>query len=62
MGDEVGGNVRGKRRIRKQIWCRNLNDLGVGIRILLKWILKKYDLKVWIRFICFRMESSDGLL
>jgi hypothetical protein len=37
-------------------------DLDVGGRIILKWILEKQDRAVWAGFICLNIGSSGGLL
>jgi hypothetical protein len=37
-------------------------DLGVDGRILLEWILQKYDGKVWTGMIWHRIETSGRLL
>jgi hypothetical protein len=39
-----------------------LGDKVVDGRILLKWILKKQDMRMWTRFIWHRTGSSGGLL
>jgi hypothetical protein len=39
-----------------------LEDPGIGERILLKWIIKKYDWRAWSEFIRLRVETSGGLL
>jgi hypothetical protein len=36
--------------------------LGIGERIILKWILMKWDCSVWIRFIRLRIGFSGGAL
>jgi hypothetical protein len=40
----------------------HLEDLVIGGKIILKWILGKSDLEVWIEFIWFRTGISVGLL
>jgi len=36
--------------------------MGVGGRIILKWILEKYGRKLWTRCIWFSIGASSGLL
>jgi len=36
--------------------------IGVDGRIILEWILGKYDGKVWTVFIWLRIGTNDGLL
>jgi hypothetical protein len=49
-----------------QIWSENLQDhtedLGVDRRIILEWILGKYDGKVWIGFMWLRIGTIGGPL
>jgi hypothetical protein len=40
----------------------NLEGTGVDERIILKWILKKYDGRVWTGFIWLRIRAGSGLL
>jgi hypothetical protein len=37
-------------------------DVEVGGRILLQWILKKYDGLLWTGFIWLKIGTSDGIL
>jgi hypothetical protein len=39
----------------------HMEDLGV-VRTILKWILRKLGLAVWIGFIWFMTETREGLL
>jgi hypothetical protein len=41
---------------------RPYGDLGTDERIILKWILKKQDGKIWIGFVWLRIGSSGRLL
>jgi hypothetical protein len=49
---------REKLEIRTQFWSENLKgrdhleDVGVDGRIILKWILRKWDVTVWTGCIC----------
>jgi hypothetical protein len=38
-----------------------LEDLPADSRIILKWILKKYCIRVWAGFIWLRIESGVGV-
>jgi hypothetical protein len=46
-------------------WLENLKvgylleDLGVGGRIVLKWVIHTYDMRVWTGFILFRIGSCE---
>jgi hypothetical protein len=39
-----------------------LEELGVDGRIIINWILKKWDMRQWTRFIWLRIESIGGVL
>jgi hypothetical protein len=37
-------------------------DLGIDRRIILKWLLRNSNGRVWIRFIWLRIGTGGGLL
>jgi hypothetical protein len=37
-------------------------DLGLGVRIILKWMLERHDEVLWTRLIWLRIGTSGGLL
>jgi hypothetical protein len=39
-----------------------LEDLYVGGRITLRWMLEKFDGVAWARLMCLRIGTSSGLL
>jgi hypothetical protein len=39
----------------------NMGELGVGGKVILKWVLRKHDVNIFIRFIWFRIQSSGWL-
>jgi hypothetical protein len=39
-----------------------LGHQGVDGRIILKWILKKYDVRAWTGFIWLRIGTDGGLM
>jgi hypothetical protein len=39
-----------------------LGEIGVDVRIILKCISKKYDVRVWSRFIYRKVGTNGGLL
>jgi hypothetical protein len=51
----------------KRMWQVNLKgrnrseQLGVNARIILEWILEKYSVKLWTRFIWLRIGTVGGL-
>jgi hypothetical protein len=47
------GKLEGERALRR-CKCRQT--------VILKWILKKYGVRVWTGFIWFSIETSGGLL
>jgi hypothetical protein len=40
----------------------HMGELGMRLRIILKWILKKYGVRTWTGHNEFRIGSSDGFL
>jgi hypothetical protein len=66
----MGGVCSAHREYKKyvQFWFESLNrrdrleGLGIDGRIILKWILGKQVLKVWIGFIWLRTGTSGELL
>jgi hypothetical protein len=41
---------------------RYLGDVGVGGKIILKWIFKLYGVRVWTEFGFLKIKSSGGPL
>jgi hypothetical protein len=39
-----------------------LGDLGKDWRIILKWILGKYDVRIWTGFCWLRIGFSGGII
>jgi hypothetical protein len=52
----------------KIFWLKNLKgryhseELGVYVKIILEWILRKQDGKVWTGFVWLRIGTSGGPL
>jgi hypothetical protein len=38
-----------------------LGNIGLGEKIILKWVIKKYDAKMWVGFMWLRIEFSRRL-
>jgi hypothetical protein len=59
---------RGQWKLHKKLWSKklrgqdHLEDLVINRRILIKWILNKYDVRVWTGFNWFVIGTSGGLL
>jgi len=58
----------GKGEVRTGIWWEelrerdHLEDLGVDVRLILKWISKNFDGLPWTGLIWFRIGTNGGLL
>lgn len=37
-----------------------LGGLEVGGRLMLKFVVKKYDINLWTEFVCFRIRTRVG--
>jgi len=46
----------------RKTWRDHFRGTDVGGSIILKWFLRKYDVKNWNGFVWFRIQSSDELL
>ena len=61
-------HVWGREEIHTGFWWENLNEgnhlekSGVDGRIILKWILEKWNGGAWTELIGLRIETSGGLL
>jgi len=66
MGDACG--TYGGEVVNTGFWWQNLKernhleDLGVDKRIILKWIFKKYDWRLKVRFMWLRIKTFGRLL
>jgi hypothetical protein len=66
MGGHVACRRRGK--VYTGFWWRNLRerdhleDPGVDVRIILRWIFRKWDVGVWTRSSWLRIGTGGGLL
>jgi hypothetical protein len=40
----------------------HFEHLGIHENIVLKWILKAYNTRMWIRFMWLRIGKKDGIL
>jgi hypothetical protein len=40
----------------------NLEDTGVGVKIILRWILRKWNVWAWTELICLKIETGGGHL
>jgi hypothetical protein len=62
----MGGHVAcmGKMKDVERVWAENLKgrDLVISGRVILKWFLKKYGVRMWTGFIWLRIRSSGRLL
>jgi len=58
----------GERRLYIGFWWGNLRerdhleDAGVDGRIILRWILRKWDVRAWTGLIWLRIETGGGHL
>ena len=57
-------NLRGTRVVHKEFWRKNLmvrdhlEDPGVDCRIILRWILKKWDREAWTGLLWLRIGTG----
>jgi hypothetical protein len=67
MGGECSAH-RGKCEMCTTFWLECLKgrdyseDRGVNVRIILKWILGKYGVRMWTELIWLRIKTDGGLL
>jgi hypothetical protein len=67
MGKVCSTNV-GEKKCMQYIGGRNikerdhLKDLGVNVRILIKWIFKRENERAWSLFVWLRVGATGGFL
>jgi hypothetical protein len=55
------GELRNAYKIETVKGRGHLGDLGIGGRLLLKWILEKWDMRMWTGFNWVKIGSIGGL-
>lgn len=57
-----GGEIHKYRVVTEKVeWNRQLGGLSVDGRLILKWVLNKYDRTLCIELICLRTGTNDML-